>query len=224
VTLLFVHGAGGSPLTWHLQSAHFKESIAIELPGHPTGSGYDSIEEYADHLERYIQDKPITEPIIIGHSMGGAIAIEYALCHPDLAGLCLVGTGARLRVRPEFLSLILDNYEEACKQIAAWSVSPSCDPIIIRRIVEEMLRIDSRVTHGDFLACDKFDRMNDVERIRCRTLIVCGTDDRMTPPKYSQYLHRKIRNSKMTLIQDAGHAVILEKSRAFNEALESFLD
>jgi pimeloyl-ACP methyl ester carboxylesterase len=196
----------------------------IELPGHPTGSGYDSIREYVDYLERYIQDKHIIEPVIIGHSMGGAIAIEYALCHPDLAGLCLVGTGARLRVRPEFLSLILGNYGEACKQMAAWSVSPSCDPIIIRRIVEEMLRIDSSVTHGDFLACDKFDRMNDVERIRCRTLIVCGTDDRMTPPKYSEYLHRKIRNSKMTLIQDAGHAVMLEKSRAFNEALESFFD
>jgi pimeloyl-ACP methyl ester carboxylesterase len=211
-------------MTWHLQLSHFKESIAIELPGHPSGLSYDSIGQYTDYLERYLRDGYVPNPIIVGHSMGGAIAIEYALRHPDLAGLGLVGTGARLKVRPEFLSLILTDYEEACRHIASWSVSPTCEPIIIKRIADEMLKIDSKVTYEDFMACDRFDRMNDVGRIQCRTLIVCGTDDRLTPPKYSQYLHDKIRNSKLMVIPEAGHAVMLEKSRLFNEVLESFLD
>ena len=71
----------------------------------------------------------LARPILVGHSMGGAIAIEYALRNPELTGLVLVGTGARLRVRQDILSMILDNYQEASQMIAKLSVAPDCDPI-----------------------------------------------------------------------------------------------
>jgi pimeloyl-ACP methyl ester carboxylesterase len=51
-----------------------------------------------------------------------------------------------------------------------------------------------------------------------------GADDRMTPVKYSQYLHEKIVNSSLVVIPDAGHNVMLEKHREFNAAVEAFLD
>ncbi len=64
--------------------------------------------------------------------------------------------------------------------------------------------------------------MNDVEKIDCRTMIICGADDQLTPPKYSQYLHQKIRNSRLHIIAGAGHSVMLEKHREFNLLLEAF--
>jgi len=107
--------------------------------------------------------------------------------------------------------------------IAYWSVSPHSDPIIVDRLTNELLIVKAQVTVGDFLACDKFDRMNDLEKVVCRTLVVCGEDDKMTPEKYSRYLHEKIRDSKLEIISGAGHIVIVEKHRAFNRAVERFV-
>lgn len=211
-------------MVWRLQLLHFKGSLAVQLPGHPTGSGYSTIEDYAASVEEYIRKEAVKEPVLIGHSMGGGIAITLALANFKLAGLVLVGTGARLRVHPALLSKVNENYEEASKLIATWSVSPSSDPVIAERIAQELLRMNSQVTYGDFMACDKFDRMNDVQKITCKTLIVVGEDDRMTPVKYSQYLHQKISGSKLVVIPGAGHSVMLEKHRLFNDAVGAFLD
>jgi len=221
--LLFIHGAGGSRLTWHLQLSRFRDALAVELPGHPRGSGFNTIPQYADLVEEFIQRNGMRDPVLVGHSMGGAIAIEFTLRTLTSAGLVLVGTGARLRVHPDIMSKLKGSYEEACRFIAAWSVSPSCDPVIRDRIAQEMLKVGADVTYGDFLACNSFDRMDDLERIRNPTLIVCGADDRMTPVKYSLYLHEKIRNSRLVVVPGAGHMVMLEKHRELNYAIETFL-
>jgi pimeloyl-ACP methyl ester carboxylesterase len=197
--------------------------VAVELPGHPIGSGLQSVDDYARVVERQIDEKGITHPIIVGHSMGGAIAIELALRRRELRALVLVGTGARLRVRAEFLAKIKEDYEEAVKLLASWSVSPKADPIVAERTTRDLTKVKPEVTLGDFMACDRFDRMTSVADIACRTLIICGEDDRMTPLKYSQYLHETIRNSELAIIPGAGHGVMLEKPREFNRVLETFL-
>jgi pimeloyl-ACP methyl ester carboxylesterase len=209
-------------MSWQIQLHHFKEAQAVPLPGHPTGSGFKTIGEYVESVEEYLVKNDVENPVLVGHSMGGAIAIEHALRHLDLKGLVLVGTGARLKVRQDLMKMILENYEDASKSIARLSVSPSCDAVVTERIASEMLKVRAEVTFGDFEACNHFDRMNDVEKIRSQTLVICGSDDQLTPPEYSQYLHQKIRRSQLHIIRGAGHSVMLEKPREFNLMLESF--
>lgn len=220
---LFIHGAGAGPAVWRLQLVQFKGALAVELPGHPSGQGCSTVEDYASSVEKYVQEKAVKGPVLVGHSMGGAIAITLALRNFNLAGLVLVGTGARLRVHPHILTTVKENYGEVSRLVGSWSISPKSDPVIAERIANEMLRVKPEVAYGDFMACDKFDRMNDVQKINCKTLIVVGADDRMTPVKYSQYLHERIVNSKLLVVPDAGHSVMLEKRRAFNDAVEDFL-
>ena len=224
MTPVFIHGAGASPIVWRLQLLHFKGSMAVELPGHPSGLGCSTIEDYASSVEEHLREMAVNAPILVGHSMGGAIAITLALRNSDLAGLILVGTGGRLKVDPSILNGIKENYEEVSRLVGRLSVSPRSDPVIAERIAEDLLKVKPEVTYGDFIACDRFDRMNDVQKITCKTLIVVGADDRMTPVKYSQYLHEKIVNSRLVVIPDAGHSVMLEKHRMFNAAVEAFLD
>jgi pimeloyl-ACP methyl ester carboxylesterase len=76
---------------------------------------------------------------------------------------------------------------------------------------------------GDFVACDRFDLMNEIEKIVLPTLILYGNDDQLTPVKYSQLLHSRIKGSKMEVLPDAGHMVMMEAAQAFNVKVEGFI-
>ena len=84
MTLVFIHGAGGSRLSWQLQLHHFKDAQAIGLSGHPDGQGFGTVVGYARSVEEFLERNAVKNPVLVGHSMGGAIAIEYALGHSDL--------------------------------------------------------------------------------------------------------------------------------------------
>jgi pimeloyl-ACP methyl ester carboxylesterase len=77
---------------------------------------------------------------------------------------------------------------------------------------------------GDFKACDAFDMQDQVGEIEQPTLIICGEEDQMTPVLFSQYLEEKIRGSRLELIPDAGHMVMLEKPEIVARLVADFLD
>jgi pimeloyl-ACP methyl ester carboxylesterase len=73
------------------------------------------------------------------------------------------------------------------------------------------------------LACDRFDIMNEVEKIDLPTLVLCGAEDELTPVKYSQFLHSRIRHSKIEILPNAGHMVMMELPQTFNEKIRKFI-
>jgi pimeloyl-ACP methyl ester carboxylesterase len=111
--LIFIHGSGDSSRIWHLQLTHFShqgsQALAIDLPGH--GQRPDSlpaevtVQDYAHAVHEIVkQELHLTQPVIAGHSLGGAIALMMGLEYgSELAGLILIGTGARLKVHPALL-------------------------------------------------------------------------------------------------------------------------
>ena len=102
--LVFLHGAGNSSLSFYYQLRHFRNSKAIELPGHPTGKACTTIDGYLEWVRGFNAARRYKDVVLCGHSMGGAIALLYALRYPEeLRGIILIGTGARLRVHPDYL-------------------------------------------------------------------------------------------------------------------------
>jgi pimeloyl-ACP methyl ester carboxylesterase len=86
-----------------------------------------------------------------------------------------------------------------------------------------MLQCRPEVLYGDFVACDRFDLMNEIEKIVLPTLILYGDDDQLTPVKYSQLLHSRIKGSKMEVLPDAGHMVMMEAPELFNKKIGEFI-
>jgi pimeloyl-ACP methyl ester carboxylesterase len=226
--IVFIHGAGGSVLNWYHQREYLQgsmEVVLIDLPGHGSspGEGCRSVKDYRDLCRDSLGNAGISRFLLAGHSMGGAIAMSFALAYPEMTeGVVLVGTGVRLRVLPEILDGIKVDYETTVRRIVGHAYSEKTSPKTREEGVKEMLKCDAEVMYNDFYACDHFDLMGSIGALEVPTLILCGRDDRLTPPAYSEYMHRKIRGSSLVLVEDAGHMVMLEKPQAVNKAIKEF--
>jgi pimeloyl-ACP methyl ester carboxylesterase len=229
IPLVLVHGAGGRGRVWAPQLAGLADVarvIALDLPGHGVtgGTGCTSVRDYAAFVRDFLDEAGLERVVLGGHSMGGAIAQTLALEHPDrLAGLVLVGTGARLRVLPRILELFRGAAPEARTFVGGLSYSPRTPPGAVVEAERVLVETPLAVTLGDFLACDRFDLMTAVAGVRAPTLVVAGRDDRLTPPKYAHYLARTIPGARLVELDAAGHFPQLEQADSVNAALRDFL-
>jgi pimeloyl-ACP methyl ester carboxylesterase len=156
--------------------------------------------------------------------MGGAIVQTLALTHPELIHkIVLVGTGAKLKVFPMILKGFKDHFEEAVQKITQSYFSRKASPDLIAKGKSNLMRCRPDVLYNDFLACDRFDLTREVEKINLPTLILCGDEDEMTPLKYSQFLHDRIKDSKIEILPNAGHMVMMESPQAFNEKIQELI-
>jgi pimeloyl-ACP methyl ester carboxylesterase len=222
--ILLVPGSGAGGNLWHYQTRVLPEAEGVSLPGHPEGQPKNSIPEYVEWLHDYAHTKGYKEFSLGGHSLGGGIAQLYALTYPeDLKALILVGTGARLRVLPDTLSMLrtVVGSEPAWRKFIEATPQPQ-DPVLAS-IRETRYKIGPAVMLNDLLCCDKFDIMDKVQGIKLPTLIIVGTQDINTPVKYAQYLRNKIADSKLVIIEGATHNVMIEKPDEVNRAIVEFL-
>jgi pimeloyl-ACP methyl ester carboxylesterase len=228
-TILFIHGAGGGQYTWSYQKGFFEKEfnpVIIELPGHGESGGESEQEigKYAGHVLSFMKALGLQQVFLVGHSMGGAIVQTLALSHPEvIKGIVLVGTGARLKVLPMILEGIRNNFAETVSKINQFAYSRKAPSDLIEKGVSLMLQCRVEVLYGDFLACDRFDVVHEVEKIVLPTLILCGEDDQLTPVKYSQFLQSRIKGSKLEVFSNAGHMVMMESPQAFNEKIGEFI-
>ena len=223
--LVFVHGAGSSSLAFYYQLRHFRNSKAIDLPGHPTGKACTTIEGYVEWVRGFNTARRYKDVVLCGHSMGGAIAQLYALRYPDeLRGIILIGTGARLRVHSDYLNLAKHPGEDDSRWLEGQKEHfQGVDSDIYQVLVRRASEVGPAVELNDLQACDKFDVMDDVHNITLPTQVVCGSEDVMTPVKYSDYLAKQIKNAREEIIPGARHFVQLQQYQQVNAQIERFM-
>jgi pimeloyl-ACP methyl ester carboxylesterase len=227
--VLLVHGAGGSHQHWLYQVRDLPRSptVALDLPGHGRsgGEGWDTIQAYGDWVVAFLDAVEMPQAVLVGHSMGGGIALDVALRYPArVAGLGLVATGARLRVAPAILDGILENKEAAVRLICDSAFGPEAPREMVRLGRRQMGETPAEVLYGDFSACDAFDVMGRLGEIAAPALVLCGTKDWLTPSKYSVYLRDNMAQATLHLVEGAGHMVMVERPASVVQALAQFVD
>jgi pimeloyl-ACP methyl ester carboxylesterase len=227
---VLIHGAGGSYLYWppEIRRLAGQRIFAPDLPGHgkSDGVGRQSIDDYAQCILDFLDALHIHKAILIGHSMGAAVALTLALEHfRRVLGLGLVGGGARMKVSPDLIqnSSSPATLPFALQSIAEMAFSPVIEPHLKQLAMQRMSATRSTVINGDFIACNQFDVMDRLAKIRVPTLVVCGADDRMTPPRYSEHLASSIKRAELVIVPEAGHMVMIERPKAVASALVSFI-
>ncbi|MGC2304853.1 alpha/beta fold hydrolase, partial [Candidatus Binatus sp.] len=106
--ILFVHGAGSNGHTWHRQIEAFgaqHSPIALDLPGHGRSAGVEGLRtvgDYADFVAAFLDALKIKSAVVLGHSMGGAIAMELGLRHAArVEALVLSCTAPKFNLTPD---------------------------------------------------------------------------------------------------------------------------
>lgn len=229
--VLFVHGAAGDATLWqpYLDSLASQHSpLAIDLPGHGRSGGWEglkSIPAYRELIRKFAERLSLRPFVLVGHSMGGAIALDVALHYPDrLRGLVLISTGARLRVAPQILDALKRAMEgKARLTFDRTPYSPQTPEETIHRIERLRASTDVRVQYFNMRACDAFDVMDKLPQIQLPTLVLCGRDDLLTPVKYAEYLQKQIPHARLAIIDRAGHWLPAEQPQATLQAMEAFL-
>jgi len=227
--IIFIHGSGGDSNTWQNQ---FKMSndysiIALDLPSHGKSEKFDnlSLDLYVDVLKTLVNSLNYERIFVCGHSLGGAIIQSYYFLYPsDLTALILMSTGAKLRVSPAILESLKKDYEVYLKNLNNVAFSKNTTNNIIEEYQDKSSSIGAEVTYQDFKICDNFDTLEKTNLINAPCLIICGIDDKLTPVKYSRYFNEKIENSKLVLVEDAGHMVMLEKYEEVNSFIIKFIN
>jgi pimeloyl-ACP methyl ester carboxylesterase len=228
-TIILIHGAASSHLVWARDLRHIEgyRVLAIDLPGHgrSEGVGFDRIEDYAKAVGSLLDVVNVRQCILLGHSMGGAIAQTLAHFQPErVIGLILIATAAKLPVNPTLLKTVLTDLRQVAEMINRWEWSPDAPPDLKQNSLERMMELPPELIYQDYLACDRFNITPHLPEITAPTLIIGGTADKMTPLAWLQNLATGLPHTTLETISGAGHYVILERPQKIGEIVQAWLE
>jgi 3-oxoadipate enol-lactonase len=231
--VVFLHGVGSDKSVWHPQLDHFgktRRAIAFDYPGYgdsdpaPEGTTRD---DYAAAILSAMTALGVGDAHVCGLSLGGVVAIAmHHAAAERCASLVLADTFA---VHPEGRA-IYERGVAASGNLRALAearvdvlLAQPANPEVRHEVVETMSRIDPtayRIGAEAVWLADQRDRVRD---IRVPTLIICGDDDKPTPPDLSRELHQMIAGSRLAMIPRAGHLTNLEQPELFNAAVDDLI-
>lgn len=223
--LIFLHG-------WGSQASHFQKTleqcdnyIAIDLPGFG-GSEIPktawSIAEYAVFIREFIEKLGLRNIVLSGHSFGGSVAIKYAAQYDGVLKLILIDSaGVRRKTMKK----------------RAWYIASKVFGIFLRIPFLKMFRDVVRSRLYRYIGSEDYiqsgalveiyrriideDLREDMKKIKVPTVLIWGENDKDTPLDDAKLIRDSIGNSKLRVIQEAGHFVFLDNERGFNSI---FLD
>ena len=231
VPVVFLHHAGGGAADWSDLCGllgPWADPLALDLPGHGARVLEDpltTVEAMASFVLASIRERWSSPAILVGHSMGGAVALQAALDHREVVGgLVLLSTAARLRVATTLLDLVREHFSELPQQMVALGFAPSADSAVAARWMSGPWPASTAAAVADFAACDRFDVRVRLGEVVVPAVVMVGEQDMMTPVKRARELAEGIAGARLRTFPDAGHLLIWENPNEIADEIRTIAD
>ena len=238
--IIFIHGSGLSHITWVLQTRYFAfhgySVLAIDLPGHgySEGPALESIEEQGKWISDVIDAMEMNQASLVGHSQGCLVVLECASQFPEkIKSIGLMGGAGEIPMNPELLNLAEKGDPKAVELMMDWAHGPAGHfgghpvPGLYHINTGGMLaksRTIKETLGVDFRACDNYKNgFEAAKKIKIPTLSILATDDKMCPVKEGKKLAGLIEGSKVDIIDNCGHMMLLEEADRVLKVLKKFI-
>jgi pimeloyl-ACP methyl ester carboxylesterase len=236
--IVFLHGAGMDHTVWQLPARSFAwhgySVLAPDLPGHGRSEGpaLASVAAMAAWVAQLLDAAGVREAALVGHSMGGAIALEAAAALGErVTRVALLGTAAAIPVHRDLLTAAREQPDVAYRMMTAWAFgarakmggNPAPGLWMTGAAMALFARNAAGVLATDLDACNAWKTGIDAARkLRCPALVLLGVSDIMTPTRSGRELAGLIADSRTIIIEDCGHMIQAEAPDAVLDALIGF--
>ncbi len=231
--ILFLHGVGSDKSVWAPQLAHFaqhRRAVALDYPGYgdsaPAAEG-TTRDDYAAAMFAAMDSLGIESAHICGLSLGGVVAIAmHAMAPGRCESLILADTfaahpdGAAIYQRSLAAS---DDLRALAEARVDHLLAPGVLDDVRSEVIETMARIDPAAYRIGAEAVWLAAQRDRAAAIDVPALVLCGAEDRVTPPQLSEELAALIPGARLEAIAGAGHISNLERAATFNAHVEDFL-
>jgi len=239
--LVCIHGAGMSSVVWMDFVRRFapgRRVVALDLPGHGQSDRWHdeiSILGYQEAVGTVCATLKLARAVLVGHSLGAAVALSCALAWPErVAGLILLNGAARLDVPGEVLALLesslpqgpaggRERIDRMPDGFADLSFSPQTPADLRARWQAVLFAAERGVVLADFRACRGFDVREKLAGLRVPALLLSGGDDLLVPPGQVAETAARLASSRHEIIAGSGHLSHLEQPAACYALIEKFL-
>ncbi|MGB0614078.1 MAG: alpha/beta fold hydrolase, partial [Miltoncostaeaceae bacterium] len=161
--------------------------------------------------------------VMVGHSLGGAVALRVALARPDLAaGLVLVSTGARLPVPDDAIERIDLDFEAECARMVEQSWLHH-EPDLIRRGTNSVIAMGPESLRADYVSAREHDLRGRLGDLGAPALVVSGEEDPLVPTWLSEELADELPDSSLAVIAGTAHVPQLERPDTIDLLIAAFL-
>jgi pimeloyl-ACP methyl ester carboxylesterase len=236
-TVVLLHGIGGAAWGPTLPALAPAPVLDWPLPGYAGTPllAETSFPNWARALREALDRAEIPRADILGHSIGGMLAQEFALAFPErVRSLILYGTTPAFGGRdPAFAEAFLrdrlapldqgrDMAALAAEMMPAM-LGPDAPAGAAPAAIAAMAATPAEAYRATVRCLTTFNRRDDTARIAAPTLLLAGEKDPLAPPKTMERMQAAIRGSKLVVLPGAGHLAHLEYPAAFNAAVRDFL-
>jgi len=232
-TIVLMHGSGLTHIVWSLHEQFYLSQgfnvLSVDLPGHGNSEGpsLKSIEEISNWIKSLMFKVDVSKVIIIGHSQGCLVGIDFASRYPELIEkLVLVAGSYKMPVNQDLIDLAEAGDERAVLLMMKWGYEGSKAFIggnPVKKIINSAREI-REVLAVDLKACNNYKNGEEsLKKIDCPTLCIFGDLDKMVPVKIGLKMSEQIKNSETKIISDCGHMIIFEKAFEMRKLVKEFI-
>jgi pimeloyl-ACP methyl ester carboxylesterase len=232
--LVYLHGAGGCG-EWFPHLDLLARRFTVYAPESPGWGGSDSpewmdtIQDYVLHYDALLRDLGLARPVLVGHSLGGWMAADFAVTYPErLAALvlvCAAGFPFDAEPVPDFFATMarggpaLDRMLFYKGDVAAAFLPPQPTPEEMLRRYHELTSTARITWHLWFDA--KLPRR--LARVKTPTLVLWGEHEQLFPLELGRKVADAIPGATLKVIEDCGHMLPFESPGALAEAIGAFV-